>query len=173
MTLLASLNKRTLLICFVLSYATAGVGGALTDLGPWYFSLKQPAWKPPDVAFGPIWTVIFSLCAISASLAWQNADTLGKRVRVAALFGSNAVLNVWWSWLYFTRQRPDWALLELFVLWFSVLALVLGLWRLSRWASVMIVPYLVWVTIAGFLNVATIELNGPFGPKAIAAIAAH
>lgn len=171
MTFFSTLNKRTLLICFVLSFATAGVGGALTDLGPWYANLKQPDWKPPDAAFGPIWTVIFSLCALSACLAWQNANTTALRVRVAVLFAVNATLNVWWSWLYFTRQRPDWALLELFVLWFSVLALVLGLWRLSRLASAMIVPYLVWVTIAGFLNVATIELNGPFAKKATTEVA--
>ncbi len=132
MTFFSSLNKRTLLICFVLSFTTAGVGGALTDLGPWYANLKQPDWKPPDAAFGPIWTVIFSLCALSACLAWQNANTTALRVRVAVLFAVNATLNVWWSWLYFTRQRPDWALLELFVLWFSVLALVFGLWRFDR-----------------------------------------
>ena len=83
-----------------------------------------------------------AMCALSACLAWQNANTTALRVRVAVLFAVNATLNVWWSWLYFTRQRPDWALLELFVLWFSVLALVLGLWRLSRLASAMIVPTL-------------------------------
>lgn len=161
-------NKRSLLIAFALSFATAGIGGALTDLGPWYANLVQPDWKPPDAAFGPIWTTIFSLCAISAWLAWSNAHILRHRVRVCVLFGLNAFLNVFWSWLYFNQQRPDLALLELFVLWLSVLSLILGLWRFSKWASAMIVPYLIWVTIAGFLNVATIELNGPFSKKAMA-----
>ncbi|WP_300556086.1 TspO/MBR family protein [Limnohabitans sp. Rim8] len=156
---------RALLLAFVLSYATAGIGAALSELGPWYFALKHPPWKPPDAAFGAIWSTIFTLCAISAWLAWQAADTLALRRRVLYLFGVNAVLNVLWSALYFKLQRPDWALFEVVFLWLSILALVMGLWRMSRWASLLLVTYWIWVSIAAVLNVQTVMLNGPFGPK--------
>jgi tryptophan-rich sensory protein len=152
----------SLLVAFVLSFGTAGVGGALTDLGPWYFSLRHPDWKPPDAAFGVIWTTVFTLCAISAWLAWRSADTAALRRRVGLLFGVNAVLNVLWSALYFTLQRPDWAVLEVALLWLSIVALIAGLWRLSRWASALLIPYLVWVSIASVLNWQTVVLNGPF-----------
>ena len=151
-----------LLLAFVLSYATAGIGGALTELGPWYYALKQPAWKPPDAAFGVIWTLIFTLCAISGALAWRVADTRALRQRVAWLFGVNALLNMLWSALYFKLQRPDWALIEVAFLWLSIAALIVGLWRLSRWASALLLPYLVWVSVASALNLATVQLNGPF-----------
>ena len=159
------MNKQAwkrLALAFVLSYATAGAGGALTELGPWYFALKHPAWKPPDAAFGVIWTTIFTLCAISGWLAWQAADTVALRRRVAALFGVNAVLNILWSALYFKLQRPDWALFEVVFLWLSILALIVGLWRLSRWASGLLLAYLLWVGIAAVLNAQTVQLNGPF-----------
>jgi len=152
----------SLLVAFVLSFGTAGVGGALTDLGPWYFSLRHPDWKPPDAAFGVIWTTVFTLCAISAWLAWRSADTPALRRRIGLLFGVNAALNVLWSALYFTLQRPDWAVLEVALLWFSIVALIVGLWRLSRWASVLLLPSLVWVSIASVLNWQTVVLNGPF-----------
>ena len=158
-------SVRTLLLAFVLSYGTAGIGAALTELGPWYFALRHPPWKPPDAAFGVIWSTIFTLCAISGWLAWQAADTLALRRRVLCLFGVNAFLNVLWSALYFKLQRPDWALFEVVFLWLSILALVMGLWRLSRWASLLLVTYWVWVSIAAVLNVQTVMLNGPFGPK--------
>lgn len=151
-----------LVLAFVLSYATAGIGAALTDLGPWYFSLKHPAWKPPDAAFGLIWSTIFSLCAISGWLAWQAADTFVKRRRVAVLFGVNALLNILWSGLYFKLQRPDWALIEVVFLWLSIVALMVGLWRLSRWASLLLITYWVWVSLAAWLNFQTVQLNGPF-----------
>lgn len=151
---------RPFLIALVLSYATAGIGGALTELGPWYFSLKQPSWKPPDAAFGVIWSTIFTLSAVSAALAWR--DVSEERQRVWVLFGLNAVLNIAWSALYFKLQRPDWALLEWCLLWFSVLALVAGFWKSSRWTSYLNLPYLLWVSIAGLLNLATLQLNGPF-----------
>lgn len=158
-------SVRTLLLAFVLSYATAGIGAALTELGPWYFALKHPPWKPPDAAFGVIWSTIFTLCAISAWLAWQAADTAALRRRVTVLFGANALLNILWSALYFKLQRPDWALFEVVFLWLSIMALIMGLWRLSRWASLLLITYWVWVIIAAALNMHTVMLNGPFGAQ--------
>jgi tryptophan-rich sensory protein len=84
------------------------------------------------------------------------------RRNVALLFGLNAVLNILWSALYFKLQRPDWALMEVVFLWLSILALIVGLWRVSRWASALLLPYLVWVGIAAALNWETVQLNGPF-----------
>jgi len=156
-------SRNNLVLAFVLSYATAGIGGALTELGPWYFALRHPSWKPPDAAFGIIWSTIFTLCAISGWLAWQAADSPQLRRRVAVLFAANALLNMLWSALYFKLQRPDWALFEVVFLWLSILALMVGLWRLSRWASLLLVPYGVWVGIAALLNLQTVGLNGPFG----------
>jgi tryptophan-rich sensory protein len=159
------MNRQSLFrlaLSVVLSYATAGIGGALTELGPWYFSLRQPEWKPPDVAFGVIWTLIFTLCAVSAWLAWQASDRAAKRRRVVVLFGLNAALNIFWSALYFKLQRPDWALVEVVFLWFSIVCLMVGLWRLSRWASLLLLPYFFWVSIASVLNLQTVVLNGPF-----------
>ena len=149
-------------LALALSYATAGIGGALTELGPWYYALQQPGWKPPDAAFGAIWSVIFTLCAASAALAWQACDNTAERRRVLALFGVNALLNIVWSGLYFGLHRPDWALIEVVALWLSILALIVGLWRLSRWASLLLITYWVWVSIAAVLNWQTVQLNGPF-----------
>ena len=153
---------KTLGLALVLSYGTAGMGGALTELGPWYYALRHPDWKPPDAAFGVIWSTIFTLCAVSGTLAWRAASTGALRRRVLLLFGSNAVLNVLWSLLYFKLHRPDWALVEVLFLWLSIAALIVGLWRISRWASALLLPYLVWVSIATALNWATVQLNGPF-----------
>ena len=153
---------KTLGLALLLSYGTAGIGGALPELGPWYYALRHPDWKPPDAAFGVIWSTIFTLCALSAALAWRAAATRALRQRVLLLFGGNAVLNVLWSLLYFKLHRPDWALIEVLFLWLSIAALIMGLWRLSRWASALLLPYLVWVSIATALNLATVRLNGPF-----------
>lgn len=144
------------------SLLVASVGSSLTEIGPWYLALKQPSWKPPDFAFGIIWSAIFTLCAFSGWFAWQVSKTSTQKFRVAFLFALNGLLNILWSWLYFNQHRPDWAMTELYFLWASVLLLIIGLWRMSRISSALLVPYLVWVTTAGFLNAATIELNGPF-----------
>ena len=153
---------RSLLTAFVISFAVAGIGSALTVLDAWYFQLKQPAWKPPDAAFGVIWTLIFSLSAVSAWLGWHASQLKNDRVKWLVLWAFNAFFNVFWSQIYFKWHRPDWALWELPGIWLSILVLMVFAFPKSRAAAALLLPYLVWVTTAGFLNYATIVLNGPF-----------
>jgi tryptophan-rich sensory protein len=150
-------------LAFALSLGVASLGASLTEIGPWYLALRQPEWKPPDMAFGPIWTTIFTLCAVSGWLAWYAAVNRSERRAMLTVFACNAVCNVLWSYLYFNLQRPDWAMLEWVALWLSVLAVVIVLGRIAPAAGWMNLPYLVWVSAAGLLNLATVELNGPFG----------
>lgn len=140
----------------------AGLGGALTDLGPWYRALEVPPWQPPDAAFPIGWTAIFTLAAIAGTLGWRAAPTGRDRTLLVALFGLNAVLNVAWSGLFFALRRPDWALWEVGPLWLSILALVIVLARWSRIAALCLVPYLGWVAFAAALNAAIVLRNGPF-----------
>lgn len=140
----------------------AMLGGLMTDIGPWYLSLKQPAWKPPDWAFGPVWTTIFALAAAAGVMGWRHAPSKSERELQLVLFALNGFLNVFWSLLYFRLHRPDWALLEVPLLWLSVLALIVVLRRSSATAAWLLGPYLVWVAIAARLNWQTVQLNGPF-----------
>lgn len=142
--------------------AVAGLGGLMTDIGPWYLGLRQPPWKPPDWAFGPAWTVIFALAAAAGVVAWRSAPGQASREWLLGLFALNGFLNVLWSLLYFRMRRPDWALLEVGLLWLSVLLLMVVTGRYSRKASALLAPYLAWVAFAAALNWATVRLNAPF-----------
>ena len=143
-------------------------GGLATQIGPWYRDLKKPSWNPPNWVFGPAWTVILGLAAWAGVLAWNGADG-PAHIRIAVLFGVNMVLHFLWSPLFFTLQRPDWALIEAPLLWLSVLALVVGLAPYSALAPWLLAPYLAWVAFAVLLNAAIVKLNAPFGAKAAAA----
>ena len=153
---------RGLLFAFVLSFGTAGLGGAVTELGPWYQALQQPAWKPPDWAFGPIWTTLFSLMAVAGWWAWRVTPDAGRRRQGLTLWAFNGLCNFTWSLLFFKLQRPDWAMIEWGLLWLSIAVLMLALRRDSKLAFWLLAPYLVWVSVAGVLNQAVIDLNGPF-----------
>ena len=154
---------RPIAIAAASALFVAVLGGLMTDIGPWYASLKQPAWKPPDWAFGPIWTTIFALAAAAGVIGWRRAPSGADRKSLLALFAANGFLNVFWSLLYFRLHRPDWSLIEVPFLWLSVLALIVLFWRFARPAAWLLVPYLVWVSIASLLNWQTVQLNGPFG----------
>ena len=75
------------------------------------------------------------------------------------LFAVNGVLNAGWSILFFALRRPDWALVEVFLLWLSIVALILGIRRHSRTAALLLIPYLAWVSFAGILNWTIVSLN--------------
>jgi translocator protein len=141
----------------------ASLGATMTDLGPWYQSLTKPSWQPPDWAFGPAWTVIFALAAISGVIAWRLAETDAQREWIIGLFAINGVLNILWSALFFRFHRPDWALYEVVLLWLSVLVLIVAFWRYAKAASWLLVPYLAWVSFAALLNYEIVRLNGPLG----------
>jgi tryptophan-rich sensory protein len=138
------------------------LGGTLTDTGPWYQNLKKPSWQPPDWAFGPAWTTIFALAVVSAVFAWRHAATRTQREQVIALFAANGFFNVLWSTLFFALKRPDWALLEVGLLWLAIALPMIVFWRMSRTASLCLLPYLLWVSFAWFLNLTVVRLNAPF-----------
>ncbi|MCU0889340.1 MAG: tryptophan-rich sensory protein [Rubritepida sp.] len=139
--------------------ATAFLGASLTTIGPWYRGLDRPWFQPPDWAFGPAWTLIFALAAWGFVRAWRA----GARGALVAAFAVNGLLNALWSLLFFTLERPDLALIEIVPLWLSILAMILLAARHDRAAAWLIVPYIAWVSFAGFLNLAIVRLNGPFG----------
>lgn len=152
-----------IIIAGTLALITAFVGGSITVLDTWYYSLKQPEWAPPDYMFGVIWTAIFAMIAISGVLAWEKATTRRDVEISLGMFALNGFLNLAWSFLFFRMERPDYALYELFALWISILVLILFCGRFSKWSALLLVPYLIWVTTAGVLNYQVVQLNGPFG----------
>ncbi|WP_033927025.1 TspO/MBR family protein [Sphingomonas sp. 35-24ZXX] len=141
----------------------ASGGATITDLGPWYQSLTQPAWAPPGWLYGVAWTLIFALAAMASLAAWRAAPTRNARTNVIGLFAFNGFLNVLWSLLFFRVQRPDWALIEVALLWASIALLIIYCGRFSKLTAWLLLPYIGWVSVAAALNFAIVQLNGPFG----------
>lgn len=155
---LARGSKKPILIAFLIAITVGGIGGAATEIGPWYYSLVKPSWQPPDWAFGPIWTLIYITTGIAGVRAWRLGDMRQRRLFLIALL-INCVLNVLWSVLFFKMQRPDLALIEVVVLWLSIVPLALLPMRYSPRSSLLMLPYLAWVSVAAYLNLTIVRLN--------------
>lgn len=155
----------TIIIAALATICVLGAGGALTEIGPWYFSLRSPSWRPPNWAFGPVWSTIGILTCASAVIIWRASPTDWDKTVILGLFALNAVLNILWSLFFFKLRRPDWALIEVIFLWLSILSLILAFYPRAPLAAALLLPYLLWVSIASVLNRAIVRLNGPFDGK--------
>jgi translocator protein len=155
-----------IIVAAVIAILVLGVGSAMTTVGPWYRNLPKPSWTPPEWVFGPAWTLILALAAWAGALAWTSAPDFAGQLKVAVLFGINIILHLLWSPLFFNLRRPDWALIEVPFLWLSIAALMVGVAPYSTLAVWLLLPYLLWVTFAAYLNLAIVRMNPPFGSKA-------
>ncbi len=151
------------IIATITTLLVLGVGGWMTTVGGWYESLRKPSWNPPNWIFGPAWTVILGLAAWSGVSAWTHALSGSEHLLILTLFGINIVLHMLWSPLFFSLKRPDWALIEVPFLWLSIVALMIGVAPFSTLAVWLLLPYLLWVAFAAFLNLTIVRMNPPFG----------
>lgn len=134
-------------------FLMALIGGMFTDVGPWYDQLPKIAVQVPKWVFGPVWTILFVLFGWAALLIW-NAPKADEKMKNATMFTfiANGVLNVFWSFLFFTLKDISKALLEIGVLWFSIVVLIFLCQKIDRKAAWMLVPYLAWVSFASYLT---------------------
>lgn len=160
------MSRAALFPILIAALATAIValmGATITVTGPWYDHLVQPRWAPPDRVYPIAWTIIYAINVIAVVTGWQAMQSRREAEALIALWALNGFLNILWSLLFFRLQRPDWAVVEVLLLWLSIGSLILFNWRRSMWAAILLVPYLLWVTFAGYLNMMVVKLNGPFG----------
>ena len=154
---------KPVVVASLIVAVVGAVGDQFTILGPWYDSLEQPWFKPPDWLFPVGWSVIYLFTATSGVLAWRRAPerpTSRRWLLIVHLI--SASINIGWSYLFFVLQRPDWSLIENVFLWASVVWLIVVTARCDRLAAWLLAPYIIWVTFAATLNGAVVWLNGPF-----------
>jgi tryptophan-rich sensory protein len=146
------------LIGFVAANVAAASSGALFRPGVWYEGLNKPPWRPPNWLFGPAWTVLFVMIAVSGWLVWRQAGFAGAGLALGVYF-AHLVINAAWSGFFFGMRRMDLALIDVGLLWLSI-AVLIGLFApISTTAAWLLVPYLAWVSFAAVLNYTMLRLN--------------
>ena len=147
-------NKLKLAICLAITLVTGFVGSIFTtrEISGWYTSIRKPLWNPPNAIFGPVWTILYILMGISLFLVWKSHRPSGKKNIAYLLFAVQLLLNFLWSFIFFRLHRVDWALLEILLLWITILGTIIAFSQISKTAAWLLVPYISWVSFASFLN---------------------
>ncbi|MFB9114979.1 TspO/MBR family protein [Xanthomonas arboricola pv. corylina] len=143
----------------VLSYAVAGLGAkASIQAASFYAELARPVWAPPGWLFGPVWTVLYGMMAVSVWLVWRRGSRAGTRPALG-LFVLQLTLNGLWSWLFFAWQLGAWAFADIVALWLVLAGTIAVFAKRQALAAWLLVPYLAWVSFAAALNFSVWQLN--------------
>ncbi len=150
---------------YVISIAIALGVGALSALFTrsgmeTYKNVNQPALAPPDIVFPIVWTILFTLMGISSAIVYQkideNPDAAYSALRVYVL---QLVVNFFWSIIFFNLQAYLFAFIWLLVLLGLIIIMIIRFKKVDNTAAYLQIPYLLWVTFAGYLNLMIYFLN--------------
>jgi len=157
------MNKSKLIklvISIILPLGIGAVAGIFTSdaIPGWYETLNKPSFNPPNRLFGPVWTILYIIMGISLYLIWKQSP--GKeRNRAILVFLIQLFLNFCWSFLFFYYHQIGLAMVEIILLWFSILYMMVLFYKIKPLAAYINIPYLLWVTFASILNAAYFFLN--------------
>ncbi|MFA6459292.1 MAG: TspO/MBR family protein [Candidatus Paceibacterota bacterium] len=154
-------NKLKLIVSIVISELAGILGSIFTvsAIPTWYASLTKPALNPPSWIFGPVWTTLYALMGIAAFLVWKKGWDRKDVRKALAVFGLQLVLNAVWSTIFFGLHSPLWALIDIALMWLAIVWTMILFYKISKPAMYLLVPYILWVSFASYLNYSIWMLN--------------
>ena len=153
------MNKSIkLILCILLPLLVGGISGYFTSqsIPNWYVYLNKPSFNPPNYLFGPVWTLLYILMGISFYLILNKPKVNWLLV---GIFITQLILNFFWSFIFFNAHNLGLALFEIILLWASILTMIILFYKTNKWAAILNIPYLLWVSFATLLNYSIYSLN--------------
>lgn len=155
------INKRLLFTCIAIPIIVGMIAALLTrDSMKVFESLLQPPLSPPGWLFPVVWTVLYILMGISSYLVLTADADKDEKLKAVRLYGYQLVVNFLWPTLFFNFGWYLFSFFWLLLLWIMVLVMILRFKDINKLAAYMNIPYLIWLTFAGYLNLGIWLLNG-------------
>lgn len=154
------IDKKRLIICLAIPLVVGGAAGLLTMNSMEAFeALNQPPLSPPGWLFPVVWTVLYVLMGIASYLVSVSDAPHEEKARALWTYGIQLAFNFSWPIAFFNLKWYLFAFLWLVILWILILITALRFGRIRKPAGYLLVPYLLWVAFAGYLNLGIYLLN--------------
>jgi tryptophan-rich sensory protein len=145
------INWKALFASIAISLFIGGLAGFLTrNSMNLYQTLEKPPLSPPGWVFPVVWTILYILMGISAYIIYESEDPM--REKALQTYSVQLVINFSWSIVFFLMNNYWLAFAILVILWFLILKMIVQFYQINKIAAVLQIPYLLWVTFAGYLN---------------------
>ena len=144
-----------LFISIVAVFVAAGIGSLFTNrsVTNWYAGLKKPPFTPPNWLFGPVWTILYILMAISVYLVWRQGLGTEEVLLAFILFWIQLMFNALWSVVFFGMRSIAGGVIVILILWMLIVATIVTSFMVNLWAGILLIPYIIWVSLASYLNI--------------------
>ncbi|HEY4503735.1 MAG TPA: TspO/MBR family protein [Candidatus Paceibacterota bacterium] len=154
-------NIIRLIITITISELAGIIGSIFTfsAIPTWYATLAKPTLNPPSWIFGPVWTTLYALMGISAFLVWKKGWDHKDVRKALGVFLFQLVLNAVWSIIFFGLHSPLWALVNIIFMWLAIVWTMVIFYKISKPAMWLLLPYILWVSFASYLNYSIWILN--------------
>lgn len=146
-----------LIISLMTTFSIGFISSIFTknSVGSWYKTIEKSILNPPDWIFAPVWTILYFLIAVAFFLVWKK--NINKKIVV--IYSIQLFFNFTWSILFFYLQNPLLALINILILICFIILNIKVFYPVSRFAAYLLIPYLLWVSFATFLNFSIVILN--------------
>ena len=154
------INYKTLAICILIPLAVGGLS-ALFTMGSMddFAALNQPPLSPPGWLFPIVWTVLFILMGIASYIVLETPSSAEETEKAFKVYFLQLGFNFFWSIIFFNLGAFEIAFAWLCILLALIVITTVRFWRINKWAGILMLPYIAWVTFAGYLNLAICYLN--------------
>jgi tryptophan-rich sensory protein len=149
------------LVTSILFCQLAGFLGSLFTtpaIPTWYATLNKPSFTPPNWIFSPVWISLYILMGISLFIVWRRQDHPQFKTAMIFFF-VQLILNILWSAAFFGLRLPLLGLIDIVLLWIAILFTIKNFLKVSKFAGVLLISYLLWVSFAALLNFSLWVLN--------------
>lgn len=148
------------MICIAVPLLVGGLAGLISKNSMREFALlNKPPLSPPGWLFPVVWTILYILMGIASYLILTSGAPQASIGKALKLYGLQLLFNFFWTIWFFNLQLYFFAFLWLIVLWLLIFATIVFFSRISKPAAYLMIPYLLWVTFAGYLNLGIALLN--------------
>jgi len=149
------------ILAIAICEAIGSIGSIFTipAIGSWYAGLVKAPLNPPNWIFGPVWTLLFALMGVAAFMVWRRGYEKPPVRAALGVFVLQLALNVLWSVLFFGAHAPGAAFVDIIVMWLAILWTIIVFRKIDRASAWLLLPYILWVSFAVYLNFSVMVLN--------------
>ena len=146
------IDKKPFIIALLVPVSVGGLSALLTGSMDTFKTLEKPPLSPPGWIFPIVWTILYLLMGFASYLVYHSKEPAYKKNNALLFFGMQLFFNFFWSIIFFRWEMYLLAFIWLMIMWVLIIITLIKFYNINKLSGLLLIPYLLWVTFAAYLN---------------------